>query len=104
MKNSKKSREAKRENYRKLLEATRKVFHLSHDADHGWVLRNDKGLIVLQRTEGDENKKKFVSRAAGYVRSQCNLFHHLGQLVVHKLDGQIEFEYTYGLDPKRSKG
>ena len=28
----------------------------------------------------------------------------LGQLIVHKADGRIQAEYTYGNDPRRSKG
>jgi hypothetical protein len=28
----------------------------------------------------------------------------LAQLVVHKLDGKISEEFTYGADPRRSKG
>ena len=28
----------------------------------------------------------------------------LGQLIVNKQDGKIQTEYTYGNDPKRSKG
>lgn len=28
----------------------------------------------------------------------------LGQLVVHRLDGSIEEEFTYGKDPRRTPG
>ena len=28
----------------------------------------------------------------------------LGQVLVHKLDGTIQTEYTYGNDPKKTKG
>lgn len=27
-----------------------------------------------------------------------------GQIVVHRKDGDIAFEYTYGADPKRTRG
>lgn len=44
--------------------------------------------------------------ATRYVRGLCRALwarHRLAQMVVHKRDGEIEFESTYGLDPQRSK-
>jgi hypothetical protein len=59
----------------------------------GWRL---KGAGTDQRFP---NKEQAVR--VGRQRAKAN---ELGQLVVHKADGTIQTEYTYGADPRRTKG
>jgi len=46
-----------------------------------------------------ENKEKAIKKARVIAKKQ-----ELGQLKIHRKDGQIQTEYTYGADPKRYKG
>ncbi len=49
-------------------------------------------------------KAHLVKRAALHMRRLHELGGFNAQLVVHGKDGRIQFERTYGADPKRSKG
>ncbi len=45
-----------------------------------------------------ENKEEAIKKARTIAKKQ-----ELGQLKIHRKDGQIQTEYTYGADPKRYK-
>jgi hypothetical protein len=45
------------------------------------------------------SKKRALSRARELAKKA-----KLGQVIVHKLDGTIQTEYTYGKDPRNIKG
>lgn len=104
MKNGKRQREMKQQNYRELVKANRKVFHLVwEDMIGSWVLKSPNMNIRHIATD-NEDKKAFISRCRAFVKLNCQEFHNLGQLIVHGADGEIQFENTYGADPRRSKG
>ena len=46
-----------------------------------------------------ENKKEAIKKARAIAKKQ-----ELGQLKIHRRDGQIQTEYTYGADPRKYKG
>ena len=46
-----------------------------------------------------KNEEEVIKKARTIVKKQ-----ELGQLKIHKKDGQIQTEYTYGANPKRYKG
>ena len=72
----------------------RKVYHVV-PADKGWLVKlakNKTGTKFKTKTEAVAAAKKLGKEAK------------LGQVIVHKKDGKIQTEYTYGLDPKESKG
>jgi hypothetical protein len=49
-------------------------------------------------------KAVFVAALAARLRSLWRTSHRLGQLKVFGKNGRIQFERTYGRDPKRRKG
>ena len=51
----------------------------------------------------ESNKSRLVKLACEHSKSM-SLAGVLGQVVVHGKDGRIQTEYTYGADPRRSKG
>lgn len=69
------------------------------------VLPTDSGNWKVQKTGGQrasavvENKADAVQEASRLAQKAP-----LGQVVIHKGDGTIQKEYTYGKDPRKSKG
>ena len=65
---------------------------------------------VAVSVNGGYSGSDFLSKASAvaYARSEaCHVYGHHGihtQLVIHKKNGQIQTEHTYGADPRRSKG
>ena len=58
-----------------------------------------KGEGARRATSLHANKDEAVSRARELATSRP-----LGQVVVHKLDGTIQEEFTYGADPYPPRG
>lgn len=77
----------------------RNVFHLVHTkADGRWHLEENGRSFADFETKG-------AAEAAGKARG--NELHARGtdaQLVIHREDGSIETEHTYGHDPRRTPG
>lgn len=78
-------------------QSARKVYHVVHsNAAGNWQIKlqsNPQALSVYRTKEEAVAAGRIIARAAG-----------LGQLIVHKLDGTFETEYTYGKDPAGSVG
>ncbi|PIQ24541.1 hypothetical protein COW36_11020 [bacterium (Candidatus Blackallbacteria) CG17_big_fil_post_rev_8_21_14_2_50_48_46] len=77
--------------------SARVIYHVVPDSKAGlWHIK-------LQRNPQPvaSFKTKEAAVAAGRVLGRS---HELGQLIVHKANGQIETEYTYGKDPASSVG
>lgn len=79
--------------------AARTVIHLVHlNADNRWHLKDGDTALGSFGTKDEaleEGKKR------------CHALHDKGQnaqLVVHRQDGSIETEHTYGDDPTRHPG
>jgi len=73
----------------------RQVFHVV-PAKGGWNV-NRAGADRPEKTF--DNKKDAVGFGREIAKSQ-----RPGQLIIHKKDGTIETEYTYGKDPFPPKG
>ena len=72
--------------------AKRKVIHVVFKKNEGtWLLRGGTGSFAT----------KLKAVAAGKKQAKVG---GLGQLIVHTQVGGIQTEYTYGKDPRRSKG
>ena len=72
--------------------AKRKVIHVVFKKDQGkWLLRGGDGSFSTKTRAVAAGKKQAKAGA-------------LGQLVIHTKVGGIQTEYTYGADPRRSKG
>lgn len=69
------------------------------------VLPTESGNWKVQKTGGqrasavEENKQAAIERASELAKKAP-----LGQVVIHKGDGTIQKEYTYGSDPRKTKG
>ena len=78
---------------------SRTVYHLVHkNADDRWHLE-ESGKI----TNSFDTKEQALEEG----KRICNGLWDSGtraQLVVHRQDGSIETEYTYGADPRRIPG
>jgi hypothetical protein len=77
----------------------RTVYHLVHkNADDRWHLESGG-------KDADSFATKEEALEAG--KKLCNDLNDTGtlsQLVVHRQDGSIETEFTYGADPRRTAG
>ena len=72
--------------------AKRKVIHVVFEKNSGkWLLRGGEGKFSTKTRAIAAGKKQ--AKAGG-----------LGQIIIHKKTGGIQTEYTYGADPRRSKG
>ena len=75
--------------------AQRTVFHLTPHVN-GWQVKeqgsNEREVLV-------DNKDRALELAKEQAKS-----HDLAQVIVHKRDGTIEKEFTYGEDPRSTAG
>jgi hypothetical protein len=73
--------------------ARRTVIHVTYkkQADE-WHLKGGSGRVF-------ETKEKAVAQAKREAKTAP-----LGQVVIHKQNGVIQTEHTYGEDPERTKG
>jgi hypothetical protein len=73
----------------------RKVYHVVPDQkNHGWRITGGSRTVA-----SGARKAPVVARARRLAKA-----HKLAQVVVHKRDGTIQTEYTYGGDPFPPKG
>jgi hypothetical protein len=73
----------------------RKVYHVT-PTEKGWAAKAAGG----ERASATGATKAEVVAAAKALAKNVPL----GQVVVHKSDGTIQTEHTYGKDPERSAG
>lgn len=77
--------------------AKRSVYHVVPDKNTGdWKLKKQGSDRALKTFD---NKQDAIDRGRQIAKYQ-----ELGQLKIHKQDGTLQTEYTYGKDPKRYKG
>lgn len=74
----------------------RVVYQVMPTSDGDWKVKKTGG----QRASAvEQNKQVAVDRASELAKRSP-----LAQVVIRKLDGSIQKEYTYGKDPRRRKG
>lgn len=71
----------------------RKVYRVQHITD-AWKVRHESNTLSSHAVKAD-------AVTAGQKVAKANA---PSQLVVHKLDGTFDYEYTYGDDPFPPKG
>lgn len=76
--------------------AKRETWHVLPNDNDGWSVKKEKAQRASSR---HEKKTEAVEAAKKIAKNQ-----ELGQVIVHKQDGTIQQEFTYGQDPRRSKG
>ncbi len=74
----------------------RLTYHVAPREAGGWEVRAER---AKRPSSAHDSKEEAVRRGRQLAQRQ-----RLGQLIVHKRDGSIQTEYTYGEDPRRSKG
>ncbi|HGY91948.1 MAG TPA: DUF2188 domain-containing protein [Planctomycetes bacterium] len=76
--------------------AKRKIYHVTQRPDGNWQVKTEGARRALST---HSTKAEAVDRGRSVAKS-----HPLGQLVIHKRDGRIQTEHTYGKDPFPPKG
>lgn len=76
--------------------ADRKTYHVTPNSDGGW---NVKSVGASRASSTHDNKADAVDRARELAKNQAR-----GQVVIHKQDGTIQTEHTYGQDPFPPRG
>lgn len=76
--------------------STRVTYHVVPKESGGWQLKKEGAKRAVQSFD-----RKAEAVAFGKDKAKS---HALGQLIVHKKDGTIQTEYTYGADPRKTKG
>jgi hypothetical protein len=76
---------------------TRKVYHSVPTKD-GWAVKSGGNTVSNHRTQA---ASEAAAIKAGH---QAENKGGLGQAVLHKSDGKVREERTYGQDPRRTKG
>jgi len=74
----------------------RKTYHVTPGADGDWKVNGEK---ASKASSSHDTKAEAVDRAKEPAKNQ-----ELGQVVIHKKDGKIQTEHTYGKDPYPPKG
>lgn len=78
----------------------RTVYHLVHrNADSRWHIAIENGKEVSDWATKHEAEQEGERIGGAHQRRG-----ELAQLIVHRQDGSIEREYTYGKDPRRTPG
>ena len=76
----------------------RKVFHSSPNGDKGWKVTSGGETVSKHKTQAASE------RAAIKAGRKTQNAGNLGQAVLHKRNGQVRQERTYGKDPRRTPG
>lgn len=69
---------------------------MTPDGQGGWRVKAES---ASRASSTHENKTDAVQSAKDLAKAQP-----LGQMVIHRTDGQIQTEHTYGKDPHPPKG
>lgn len=75
---------------------TKRVVYHVVPGPNGWLVKKEKNKNPSAKAE---KKTEAVAKAKELAKKA-----KLGQVIVHKKDGKIQTEYTYGEDPRTSKG
>ena len=75
----------------------RVVYHVVHDkAARGWKVEREGSEKAVK---GADTKEEAIDAATRLGKAA-----DLGQVIIHREDGSIETEHTYGEDPRRTPG
>lgn len=76
--------------------AQREIYRVLPTGDGNWKVKKN-GAIKASKVYS--NKDNAIDRGKELAKKA-----RLGQIVIHKSDGTIQTEYTYGKDPTKYKG
>ena len=90
-------RSASKPSFKELgFKSTRVTYHVTPNSDEGWDVKKEK---ADRASSNHDTKAEAIERAKELAKKQT-----LGQVVIHKKDGTIQIEYTYGEDPYPPEG
>jgi len=76
--------------------AKRVRYHVTPSNDGDWKVQKTGGQKASAITP---DKKTAIERASTLAKKAP-----LAQVIIHKLDGTVQKEYTYGKDPRKYRG
>ena len=76
--------------------AARKVYHVATSEKGGWTV---KAVGNSRPSSTHTTKAEAVGAAKALAKKGA-----LGQVIVHGRNGQIQYEHSYGKDPKETAG
>lgn len=76
----------------------RRVFHSAPNSKGGWSVKSNG------RTISNHRKQSAAERAATSAGRRVRAAGGLSQAVLHRADGTIREERTYGSDPRKTPG
>ncbi|NDY41590.1 DUF2188 domain-containing protein [Dissulfurirhabdus thermomarina] len=74
----------------------RKSCHVTPRTDGGWNVKEEN---ASRASSSHDTKAEAIARAKESAKKQA-----LGQVIIHKQDGTIQTEHTYGKDPYPPEG
>jgi hypothetical protein len=74
----------------------REVYHVVRNPEGGWFIKQEN---IKEPVAEAGNKRDAIGMAKKFAKRA-----KLGQVIIHKMDGRIQREYTYGKDPRSTKG
>ena len=74
----------------------RKTYHVTSRTDGGWNVKEEN---ASRASSSHDTKAEAIARAKELAKKQA-----LGQVIIHKQDGTIQTEHTYGKDPYPPEG
>jgi hypothetical protein len=77
------------------IEMVRTVYHVTPNGD-AWRVQRER---TKRAASIHENKVDAIAHAKALAKAAA-----LGQVKVHGQDGKLKTEYTYGEDPRRTRG
>jgi hypothetical protein len=80
----------------------RSVYRVMYEKEGNWVVYPGKRVKNTYISSWD-TKSEAVNNAKSFAKEEWR-DGTPSQVVVHKIDGKIQTEYTYGKDPRKTKG
>ncbi len=77
-------------------EPERVTYHVVSNHGGGWNVKKEN---ARRASVSADTKQEAINRARELAKAQ-----ELGQVIVHRSDGLIQTEWTYGQDPERHRG
>jgi uncharacterized protein YdaT len=77
-------------------EPERVTYHVVASRSGGWNVKRENAQRASATTD---TKREAIDRARDLAKAQ-----DLGQVIVHRSDGVIQTEWTYGQDPEKHRG
>ena len=72
-----------------------RIYHVMHTRPCGWLVKGEK---AQRASSVHYTKEQAIERGRALAKARK------GQLIIHKGNGKVQIEYTYGHDPASRPG